>query len=99
MFEGGIITKLKHRYMKQVLVFYAKSANDQNAFFRAKYLIPEKEADEPALEPLGIQHILFPNMFLGAGLFLGFVAFLAEFATQRGKITKMSTTPQKTFLK
>ena len=68
-------------------------------FFRAKYLIPEKEADEPELEPLGAQHILFPNMFLGSGLFLGFVAFLAELATQKGKITKTSDTPQKTFLK
>ena len=34
--------------------------------------------DEPELEPLNTDHILFPMMFLGGGLALGFLTFLLE---------------------
>ena len=34
--------------------------------------------DEPELEPLNTDHILFPMMFLGGGLALGFFTFLLE---------------------
>ena len=34
--------------------------------------------DEAELEPLNTDHILFPNMFLGGGLFVGFLTFLLE---------------------
>ena len=41
-------------------------------------MLSEKVSDEPELEPLSVNHILFPNMFLGGGLFVAFLAFLWE---------------------
>ena len=41
-------------------------------------MLPEENLDEPALEPLGLTHILFPVMFLLGGLVISFLIFVVE---------------------
>ena len=43
---------------------------------RCRECLPKN--DEPELAPLNTDHILFPMMFLGGGLALGFLTFLLE---------------------
>ena len=56
-------------------------------------MLPTRVSDEPDLAPIGMQHVLFPYIFLICGLLISIAAFLIEIklVTRRAKKTRSVT--------